>query len=134
MVLPLLTLVLGLVGQYVLVMKGALLDVFTQDFMITARAKGISSQKLLWDHGFKNAVLPMVALVALNLGLSIGGAVQTETVFSWPGMGLLIYRAILARDYPILQGAFLVVTLAVIIANFAADILYPFLDPRVGES
>ncbi len=133
MVLPLLTLVLGLVGQYVLVMKGALLDVFTEDFMITARAKGISNQKLLWDHGFKNAVLPMVALVALNLGLSIGGAVQTETVFSWPGMGLLIYRAILARDYPILQGAFLVVTVTVIIANFVADILYPFLDPRVGE-
>ena len=102
--------------------------------MITARAKGISNQKLLWDHGFKNAVLPMVALVALNLGLSIGGAVQTETVFSWPGMGLLIYRAILARDYPILQGSFLVVTVAVIVANFAADILYPFLDPRVGES
>jgi peptide/nickel transport system permease protein len=134
MVLPLLTLVLGLVGQYVLVMKGALLDVFTEDFMITAKAKGISNRKLLWDHGFRNAVLPMVALVALNLGLSIGGAVQTETVFSWPGMGLLIYQAILARDYPVLQGSFLVVTVAVIIANFAADMLYPILDPRVSET
>jgi peptide/nickel transport system permease protein len=133
MVLPLLTLVLGLTGQYVLVMKGALLDVFTEDFMITARAKGISNRKLLWDHGFRNAVLPMVALMALNLGLSIGGAVQTETVFSWPGMGLLIYRAVLARDYPVLQGAFLVVTVTVIIANFIADMLYPFLDPRVTE-
>jgi peptide/nickel transport system permease protein len=117
----------------VLVMKGALLDVFTEDFMVTARAKGISNRKLLWDHGFRNAVLPMVALVALNLGLSIGGAVQTETVFSWPGMGLLIYHAILARDYPVLQGAFLVVTVAVILANFAADLLYPVLDPRVTE-
>jgi peptide/nickel transport system permease protein len=133
MILPLLTLVLGLTGQYVLVMKGALLDVFTEDFMVTARAKGISNRKLLWDHGFRNAVLPMVALVALNLGLSIGGAVQTETVFSWPGMGLLIYHAILARDYPVLQGAFLVVTVAVILANFAADLLYPVLDPRVTE-
>jgi len=133
MVLPLLTLVLGLTGQYVLVMKGALLDVFTEDFMITARAKGISNQKLLWDHGFRNAVLPMVALVALNLGLSIGGAVQTETVFSWPGMGLLIYHAIQARDYPVLQGTFLVVTVAVILANFVADMLYPVLDPRVTE-
>ena len=133
MVLPLLTLVLGLTGQYVLVMKGALLDVFTEDFMVTARAKGISNRKLLWDHGFRNAVLPMVALVALNLGLSIGGAVQTETVFSWPGMGLLIYRAILARDYPVLQGAFLVVTVTVIVANFVADMLYPLLDPRVTE-
>lgn len=131
MILPLLTLVLGLIGQYVLVMKGALLDVFTEDYMITARAKGISNRKLLWDHGFRNAVLPMVALVALNLGLSIGGAVQTETVFSWPGMGLLIYRAILARDYPVLQGTFLIVTVTVIVANFIADILYPTLDPRV---
>ena len=131
MILPLMTLVLGLTGQYVLVMKGALLDVFTEDYMVTARAKGISDSKLLWDHGFRNAVLPMMALVALNLGLSIGGAVQTETVFSWPGMGLLIYRAILARDYPVLQGAFLVVTVAVILTNFVADMLYPLLDPRV---
>jgi len=131
MILPLMTLVLGLTGQYVLVMKGALLDVFTEDYMVTARAKGISNSKLLWDHGFRNAVLPMMSLVALNLGLSIGGAVQTETVFSWPGMGLLIYRAILARDYPVLQGAFLVVTVAVILTNFVADMLYPLLDPRV---
>jgi peptide/nickel transport system permease protein len=131
MVLPLLTLVLGLTGEYVLVMKGALLDVFTEDFMITARAKGISNRKLLWDHGFRNAALPMLTLVALNLGLTIGGAVQTETVFSWPGMGLLIYRSILARDYPVLQGCFLVVTVAVIVANLLADMLYPFLDPRV---
>jgi peptide/nickel transport system permease protein len=133
MTLPLLTLVLGLTGQYVLVMKGALLDVFTEDYMITARAKGISNRKLLFDHGFRNAILPMMTLVALNLGLSIGGAVQTETVFSWPGMGLLIYRAILSRDYPVLQGAFLMVTIAVIVANFIADMLYPFLDPRVTE-
>jgi peptide/nickel transport system permease protein len=131
MILPLLTLVLGLTGQYVLVMKGALLDVFTEDFMVTARAKGISNRKLLWDHGFRNGVLPMVTLVALNLGLAFGGAVQTETVFSWPGIGLLIYRAILSRDYPVLQGCFLIVAVAVISANFVADMVYPLLDPRV---
>jgi peptide/nickel transport system permease protein len=131
MILPALTLVLGLTGQYVLVMKSSLLDVFTEDYMITAKAKGISNRKLLWDHGFRNAILPMMTIVSLNLGLSIGGAIQTETVFSWPGMGLLIYRAILARDYPVLQGAFLVVTIAVILANFVADMLYPLLDPRV---
>jgi len=131
MFLPVLTLALGLTGQYVLVIKGALLDVFTEDFMITAKAKGISNVKLLKDHAFRNAVLPIVTLAALNIGLSIGGAVQTETVFSWPGMGLLIYQSILSRDYPVLQGAFLVVTLAVILANFAADMLYPLLDPRV---
>jgi len=131
MILPLTTLVLGLTGQYVLVMKSALLDVFTEDYMVTARAKGISNKRLLWKHGFRNAVLPMMTLVSLNLGLSIGGAIQTETIFSWPGMGLLIYHAILARDYPVLQGAFLVVTIAVIFANFMADLLFPLLDPRV---
>ena len=131
MALPLATLVLGLVGQYVLVMKGSLLDVLTEDYMVTARAKGIRRRKLMWDHGFRNAVLPMVTLMALNIGLSFGGAIQTETIFSWPGIGLLTYRAILSRDYPALQGAFLVIAVAVILANLIADLLYPFLDPRV---
>jgi peptide/nickel transport system permease protein len=131
MALPLLTLVLGLTGQYVLVMKGAMLNILTEDFMVTARAKGIAERKIMWDHGFRNAILPMMTLVALNLGLSFGGAVQTETVFSWPGVGLLIYRAILARDYPVLQGCFLVIAVAVIVANFLADVLYPIFDPRV---
>jgi peptide/nickel transport system permease protein len=131
MILPLLTLVLGLIGQYVLVMKGALLDVFTEDFMLAARAKGISERRLLWNHGFRNAMLPIITLIALNLGLSFGGAVQTESVFSWPGIGLVIYRAILARDYPVLQGCFLIIALAVVFANFIADMLYPLIDPRV---
>jgi peptide/nickel transport system permease protein len=121
MVLPLATLVLGLTGQYVLVMKGALLDVLTEDYMVTATAKGISTRKIMWEHGFRNAVLPMVTLVALNIGLSFAGAIQTETIFSWPGIGLLIYRSILARDYPIL------------LANLAADLILPLLDPRVSS-
>jgi len=131
MVLPGLTLVLGLVGQYVLVMKGALLDVFTEDYMITARAKGISTQKLLWNHAMRNATLPIITLIAINLGLTVGGAIQTETVFSWPGIGLLTYQALLQRDYPMLQGCFLVIAIAVILANFVADLTYGYLDPRV---
>jgi peptide/nickel transport system permease protein len=131
MALPLATLVLGLTGQYVLVMKGALLNVLTEDYMVTARAKGISKRKLMWDHGFRNAILPMVTLMALNIGLSFGGAIQTETIFSWPGIGILIYNAILARDYPVLQGCFLVIAVAVIFANLIADLIYPLVDPRV---
>jgi peptide/nickel transport system permease protein len=131
MILPELTLVLGLVGQYVLVMKGALLDVFTEDYMITARAKGISTSRLLWDHALRNAALPMITLVAINLGLTVGGAIQTETVFSWPGIGFLTYQALLSRDYPLLQGCFLVIAIAVIFANLAADLTYGYLDPRV---
>jgi peptide/nickel transport system permease protein len=131
MVLPCLTLVLGLTGEYVLIMKGSLLDVFTEDYMLTARAKGISNSKLLRDHAFKNAALPMTTLIAINIGLAVGGAIQTETIFTWPGIGLLTYQALLTRDYPILQGCFLVVAIAVILMNFLADLLYGYLDPRI---
>lgn len=131
MILPGLTLALGLVGQYVLVMKGALLDVFTEDYMVTARAKGISTWKLLRDHALRNATLPMITLVAINLSFAVGGAIQTETVFSWPGIGLLTYEALLSRDYPLLQGCFLLIAIAVILANLAADLTYGYLDPRV---
>jgi peptide/nickel transport system permease protein len=131
MALPVLTLVLGLVGQYVLVMRGALLDVFTEDYMLTAKAKGISNGKLLLDHALRNGILPMVTLAAINLGFTVGGAIQTETVFSWPGIGLLTYQALLSRDYPILQGCFLVLAVAVVLANFAAEMTYGYLDPRV---
>jgi peptide/nickel transport system permease protein len=113
-------------------MKGSLLDVFTEDYMLTAKAKGISNSKLLRDHALRNAALPMVTLIGINLGLAIGGAIQTETVFSWPGIGLLTYQALLARDYPVLQGCFLIIAVAVILANLAADLLYAYLDPRVG--
>jgi peptide/nickel transport system permease protein len=132
LILPCITLVLGLVGQYVLVMRGALLDVFTEDYMLTAKAKGISDRKLLVDHALRNGILPMVTLAAINLGFAVGGAIQTETVFSWPGIGLLTYQALLSRDYPILQGCFLVLAAAVVLANFAAEMTYGYLDPRVG--
>jgi len=131
MVLPCLTLVLGLTGEYVLIMKGALLDVFTEDYMLTAKAKGISNAKLLRDHALRNAALPMTTLIAINLGLAVGGAIQTETIFSWPGIGLLTYQALLTRDYPVLQGCFLVVAIAVVLMNFLADLLYGYLDPRI---
>jgi len=131
MVLPCLTLVLGLTGEYVLIMKGALLDVFTEDYMLTAKAKGISNSKLLRDHALRNAALPMTTLIAINIGLAVGGAIQTETIFSWPGIGLLTYQALLTRDYPVLQGCFLVVAIAVILMNFLADLLYGYLDPRI---
>ncbi len=131
MVLPCLTLVLGLTGEYVLIMKGSLLDVFTEDYMLTAKAKGISNAKLLRDHALKNAALPMTTLIAINLGLSVGGAIQTETIFSWPGIGLLTYQALLTRDYPVLQGCFLIVAIAVILMNLLADLLYGYLDPRI---
>jgi len=105
--------------------------VLTEDYIVTARAKGFKRKDIMIKHALPNARLPMVTVIAINLGFMIGGAIQTETVFSWPGIGRLVYEALMARDYPVLQGAFLIISLTVIIANFIADILYGYLDPRI---
>jgi peptide/nickel transport system permease protein len=129
--LPTITFALILVGEYVLIMRSSLLEVMSEDYMLTARAKGVSNRNLLRRHALPNAMLPVVTLIAINLGFIVGGAIQIETVFSWPGLGRLMYTALTNRDYPVLQGLFLLITIAVIGANFCADILYRYLDPRV---
>ncbi len=129
--LPTITFALILVGEYVLIMRSSLLEVMREDYMLTARAKGVSNRNLLRRHALPNAMLPVVTLIAINLGFIVGGAIQIETVFSWPGLGRLMYTALTNRDYPVLQGLFLFVTIAVVGANFCADILYRYLDPRV---
>lgn len=129
--LPATTFALILIGEYVLIMRSSLLEVMREDYMLTARAKGVSNRNLLIKHAMPNAMLPVVTLIAINLGFIVGGAIQIETVFSWPGLGRLMYTALTNRDYPILQGLFLLITIAVIAANFCADILYRYLDPRV---
>ncbi|MDW7740534.1 MAG: ABC transporter permease [Bacillota bacterium] len=129
--LPTVTFALILIGEYVLIMRSSLLEVMREDYMLTARAKGVSNRNLLRKHALPNAMLPVVTLIAINLGFIVGGAIQIETVFSWPGLGRLMYSALTNRDYPVLQGLFLFVTVAVVGANFCADILYRYLDPRV---
>jgi peptide/nickel transport system permease protein len=129
--LPTVTFALILIGEYVLIMRSSLLEVMREDYMLTARAKGVSNRNLLRKHALPNAMLPVVTLIAINLGFIVGGAIQIETVFSWPGLGRLMYSALTNRDYPVLQGLFLFVTVAVVAANFLADILYRYLDPRV---
>ncbi len=129
--LPAVTFALILIGEYVLIMRSSLLEVMREDYMLTARAKGVSNRNLLRRHALPNAMLPVVTLIAINLGFIVGGAIQIETVFSWPGLGRLMYSALTNRDYPVLQGLFLFVTVAVVSANFLADILYRYLDPRV---
>jgi peptide/nickel transport system permease protein len=131
LLLPTLTLALGLLGQFVLVMRNSMLDVLEEDYMVTAVAKGVRGKRLYWNHAARNALLPTVTLIALNFGFVFGGAVQTETVFTWPGLGLLTYNALITRDYPVLQGCFLVFSIAVILSNFLADVVYAYLDPRV---
>ena len=129
--LPVITFTLILVGEYALIMRNSLLEVMHEDYMLTARAKGVSNADLLRRHALPNAMLPMVTLMAINLGFIIGGAIQIETVFSWPGLGRLMYSALTDRDYPVLQGLFLFITICVILANLGADIIYRHLDPRV---
>ncbi len=131
MILPALALGLGIFGQYAFIVRSAMLDVLGEDYMLTARAKGISTQRQLFNHGLRNALLPITSLTALILGGIVGGAVLVETVFSYPGIGNATADAVAARDYPMLQGAFLVFTVAVVLANVAADLIAVKLDPRV---
>jgi ABC-type dipeptide/oligopeptide/nickel transport system permease component len=131
MVLPALTLGLVLFGEYSLITRSAMLETLGEDYVLTARAKGLSNWGVVRTHGLPNAMLPIVSLIALSFGYIIGGAITIEYVFSYPGIGLAVVEAIAQRDYPVLQGAFLLLTLSVIVFNLAADLLYFKLDPRV---
>jgi len=133
MLLPALTLGLVIFGEYTLIVRSAMLETLGEDYILTSRAKGLSNWATVWKHGFRNAMLPVITLVALSLGYIIGGAITVEYVFSYPGIGLLIVEAIDQRDYSVLQGAFLLLTLSVIFFNLLADLLYFKLDPRVQE-
>lgn len=134
MVLPTITLVAVIYAQYQLVMRSSLLEEMGSDYLTTARAKGLRDDLVRRRHAVPNALLPTVTLVFLHLGFVIAGAVTTETVFSWPGLGLLTYDALSNRDLPLLQGTFIVLAGAVITMNVLADILYRVLDPRVRAS
>ena len=133
MILHALTLGLVIFGEYTLIVRSAMLETLGEDYILTSRAKGLSNWATVWKHGLRNAMLPIITLVALSLGFIIGGAITVEYVFSYPGIGLLIVEAIDQRDYPVLQAAFLLLTLSVILFNLLADLLYFRLDPRVTE-
>ena len=131
LILPASTMALLLFGGYLLVVRNSSLEVLAEDYILTAKAKGLSSVRVLWSHALKNASLPLVTLIAIDLGIALGGTIQIETIFSWPGVGRLMFDAISQRDYPVLQGVFLLLAVAVIGANFLADLVYVLLDPRV---
>jgi ABC-type dipeptide/oligopeptide/nickel transport system permease component len=133
MVLPALTLVLTLYGGNTLIVRSALLETLGEDYMLTARAKGVGKRRMMRSHALRNAMLPITTLVALSFGTIVAGAILMEVVFSWPGVGSALYQAVQERDYPMLQGGFLLVTISVIVCNFVADLLYFVLDPRIAE-
>ena len=131
MILPTVTLALGEIGQYVFISRAAVADVMDADHVLTARAIGLRPLTVRRRHIVPSARLPIVTQIALNLGFILGGAITVEALFSWPGIGLRTLEAIQAKDYPMLQGLYLVTSLLVIVANLCADLLYGRLDPRV---
>jgi peptide/nickel transport system permease protein len=129
--LPALTLTLAYLAEYALVMRSSLVDELNQDYLKTPRAKGMMDKLVRRRHAVPNALLPTITLVFLNVGFIVSGAITVETVFSWPGLGLLSYQAIRGPDVPLLQAIFLLFSLAVVVANIVADVVVAAVDPRV---
>ncbi|AZC12361.1 ABC transporter permease [Microbacterium sp. ABRD28] len=131
LVLPVLSLTLIQLGSYVLTMRATLIEALGEDYITLAKAKGVPPRTILWKHAVRNAMLPATTLIGLQLGFLVGGAVLTETVFAYPGIGRGIYEAVTQLDFPVLQGAFLLLAVTVVVANLITDLAYGFLDPRV---
>ncbi len=131
LVLPVVTLtIISMPGIYV-TMRYSMLSVLGSDFIRTARAKGLSERTVLYRHVVRNAIVPVATVLALRMGFAFGGAVVTETVFSFPGIGRLTFEAVSGRDYPVMMACFMVITVAVLVSNLVVDLIYPLLDPRV---
>lgn len=132
--LPVVAITLAVTGSVFLLTRASLLTTLGEDYTTMAEAKGASERTVVFRHALRNALLPVYTNLTLSLGTLVSGAVVIETVFAYPGLGRLIYEGVLARDYPLLQGAFLLVTIGVVSANLLADLTYPLLDPRVRRS
>ena len=133
LVLPAVTLALPSIAMIARMTRSSVLEVLREDYVRTARAKGVREQWVVVKHALRNAFIPILTLIGLQAGQLMGGAVLTETVFSWPGLGRLMVKAIFARDYVLLQGAVLVFALAFVVVNLAVDVAYGALDPRVSR-
>lgn len=131
LVLPAATLTLVNIGAFSLLMRGSLIDVMTEDYINTARAKGLPEKAVLMNHAVPNAMLPMVALIAITIAYIVGGAFQVEYVFNYPGVGWATIDAVEREDWPVLQAAFFLIAVAVVVANLIADVVMIYLDPRV---
>lgn len=131
LVLPATTLAVFNIAYTTKITRGSVLEALTQDYIITARSKGIPERRVIFRHALRNALIPVVTYTGLNTGALLVGAILTETVFAWPGMGLLLFDSIRLRDYPVILGIFIYGSIIVIIANLIVDILYGILDPRI---
>ncbi len=131
MIMPGLALGVNMMGILMRVTRSSVLDITHEDYVTTARAKGLSERVVLWRHVVRNALIPIVTVVGLELGTLLSGSIIVETVFSWPGSGALLISAITSRDYPLITGVVLMYTMAFVIINFTIDVLYAFIDPRI---
>ena len=131
LILPWLVLASTFTAVYARLLRGNMIEVLSEDYVRTARAKGLSERRVVWNHALRAAVTPLVTLAGLDIGLLLGGAVLTETVFGIPGVGRLNYEAIVHADYPVIQGTVLLAACFVIVANVVVDVAYAYLDPRV---
>jgi len=131
--LPALTLAVVQIAQIMRLTRSEMLNVLSENYITTARAKGISERRVLYGHALRNALLPVVTIIGTDLGMLLSGAVLTETVFAYPGLGTLTLEVLSARDYPVLMGLFLLVSIAVAVMNFLTDITYPLVDPRIKQ-
>jgi peptide/nickel transport system permease protein len=134
LLLPWLVLAASFAAIYSRLLRGNLIEVMGEDYIRTARAKGLPENRVVWRHGVRSAITPVVTLLGLDIGVLLGGAVLTETVFNIPGIGRLNYDAILHSDFPIVQGTVLLAAMFIIVANIIVDIVYAYLDPRVRYS
>jgi peptide/nickel transport system permease protein len=128
--LPALTILITSIGGWMLGMRNNMIGVLSQDYIVMAQAKGLSDQRIMFSYAARNAILPSLTAFAMNLAFIVGGALLVEVVFSYPGVGYLLLQAVNNRDYPLMQGIFLMITIAILVANFLVDIAYTFLDPR----
>ncbi|MFD1038415.1 ABC transporter permease [Virgibacillus byunsanensis] len=131
LILPVFTLTIINLANYVLFMRASMVDVLSEDYIRTARAKGLRERVVVWRHATRNAMLSTITMMGLQVGTIVGGAILTETVFAYPGLGRLIYEAVQEHDYPVLQGTFLILAITVVVVNIITDVIYTYLDPKI---
>jgi peptide/nickel transport system permease protein len=131
LILPALTLGAGLAATTTRMVRSSMLEEIRQDYVRTARAKGLSERVVLFGHALRNGLIPVITVLGLQAGVLLAGAIVTETIFSWPGLGRLTFQAISARDYPLVQGCILTIALTYILVNLVTDVLYSLVDPRI---
>lgn len=132
--LPALTLSAIFVGRFTLILRASVIEVLQQDYVRTARSKGLNERAILFRHALANAILPFVTIVGMSFGQLLGGAVITETVFAWPGVGFLAVQAVNNRDFSVVQACVIVLAVCIMVCNLAVDLLYPVIDPRIARA